>query len=51
MTNIIVCIVILAIIILALAKIYFEKKKGAKCVGCPYSQSSDGSRCRYNKRM
>ncbi len=39
MTNLIVTLVILAIISGAIAKIIIEKRKGAKCVGCPYSSS------------
>jgi len=45
MTNIIVIIVIIAILAGASAKIFSEKKKGAKCVGCPYSQVSNSSGC------
>ena len=32
---------ILLIISGAAAKIIIEKKKGAKCVGCPYSESNE----------
>lgn len=50
MTNIIVAVVILAIVIAAIAKIVIEKRKGAKCIGCPYSQTSqtDSSSCGCN---
>ena len=41
MINIIVGLVILLIISGAAAKIIIEKKKGAKCVGCPYSESNE----------
>lgn len=41
MTNIIVGFFILLIISGAVAKIIIEKKKGAKCVGCPYSESNE----------
>ena len=44
MTNIIVALVILIIISGAAAKLIIEKKKGAKCIGCPYSKS-DGNNC------
>lgn len=40
MSNIIVTIVILGIVCAAIAKIIIEKRKGAKCVGCPYSEGS-----------
>ncbi len=39
MTNLIVALVILLIISGAAAKLIIEKKKGAKCIGCPYSKS------------
>ena len=44
MENIIVGLILLTIVVIAIAKIYHEKKKGAKCVGCPYSQTKD-SKC------
>lgn len=47
MTNIIVSLVLLAIISAAIAKIIAEKKKGAKCIGCPYSKNSK-SNCSCN---
>ena len=43
MGNFIVLIIILAIVIAAIAKIVVEKRKGAKCIGCPYSKS--GGNC------
>ncbi|NLL02574.1 MAG: FeoB-associated Cys-rich membrane protein [Veillonellaceae bacterium] len=43
MTNLIVLIIILTIVIAAIAKIVIEKRKGAKCVGCPYSQTGSSS--------
>lgn len=47
MANVIVTLVLLAIISAAVAKIIIEKKKGAKCIGCPYS--GDGkSNCSCN---
>jgi len=49
MENVIVIIVILIIVAVASAKIYSEKKKGAKCVGCPYSQSGAGCNCSKTK--
>lgn len=47
MANIIVMIIILTIVMAAIYKIVIEKRKGAKCVGCPYSQT-DGSSCSCN---
>ena len=43
MANIIVTGIILAIVIAAIAKIVIEKRKGAKCVGCPYSKIGNSS--------
>lgn len=48
--DLILIIVILAIMSAASYKIYKEKKRGAKCVGCPYSQSSDGNGCNCNTK-
>jgi hypothetical protein len=47
MSNIIVILVILAIVCAAIAKIIIEKKKGAKCIGCPYGGTSK-SNCDCN---
>jgi hypothetical protein len=50
MANIIVMIIIGAIVIAAIAKIVIEKRKGAKCIGCPYSQTgSDSCSCKDSK--
>ena len=43
MSNVVVIIVLLIIIASAVRKIIIEKRKGAKCIGCPYSQSKDGN--------
>ncbi len=37
MANIIIVLILLLIGGLAVSKIVSEKKKGAKCIGCPYS--------------
>ena len=51
MTDIIVIIIILVIVIAAIAKIAIEKRKGAKCIGCPYSQTgSSNCGCNGSKR-
>lgn len=47
MANLIVALVILIIIAGAAAKIIVEKKKGAQCVGCPYSGANEDN-CSYN---
>jgi len=47
MANIMVSIIILAIVAAAIAKIVIEKRKGAKCIGCPQSQTGSSS-CRCN---
>ncbi|MFP4660773.1 MAG: FeoB-associated Cys-rich membrane protein [Halanaerobiales bacterium] len=45
MANIIVSIIILAIVAVAIAKIVIEKRKGVKCIGCPYSKGDSGCSC------
>ncbi len=51
MENIIIIIVVILILALAVGYIIREKKKGAKCVGCPHSKecasakSNVGSNC------
>ena len=42
--NLIVLAIILAIVSLAILKIVKEKKKGAKCIGCPLS-GTENSTC------
>jgi hypothetical protein len=50
MANIIVMIIIVAIVIAAIAKIVIEKRKGAKCIGCPHGQTgSDSCGCKDSK--
>lgn len=44
MANFIVALVIIAIIAMSVRKIVTEKKRGAKCVGCPYA-GSNGNSC------
>lgn len=50
MANIIVTIIILAIVIAAIVKIIIEKRKGAKCIGCPYSQKGSSCRCHDSRQ-
>ena len=45
MGNIIVLIIISTIVVGAISKIVIEKRKGANCVGCPYSHTDDESSC------
>lgn len=47
MANIVVMIIILIIVVGAVAKIVIEKRKGAKCIGCPCSKTG-GSSCGCN---
>lgn len=42
MVNVIVSLIILLIVGLSISKIVKEKRKGAKCIGCPYSGSKNG---------
>lgn len=44
MYNIIVILIILSIVTLSILKIISEKRKGSKCVGCPYS-SEKSEKC------
>lgn len=43
MENIIILLVVGLILGAAAGYIWKEKKKGVKCVGCPYAQSCGGS--------
>lgn len=50
MSNVIVALIIFAIIGASTAKIIIEKRKGVKCIGCPYSHSKDGKcNCNHSK--
>ncbi len=42
MANIAVILVLLGIITLSVRKIVIEKRKGTKCIGCPYSGKNGG---------
>ncbi len=49
MGNIILGLVILTIIGFSITKIVKEKKRGAKCIGCPYGGANDNkSNCSCN---
>ncbi len=41
MVNFIVALILIVIVAIAIRKIVVEKKKGAKCIGCPYSGSNN----------
>lgn len=43
MSDFIVIAIIVIIVGLALAYIIREKKRGAKCIGCPYAKSCGGN--------
>ncbi len=45
MTDIIVIAIVLVIVGLASIYIYKEKKKGKKCIGCPYACSCQKKNC------
>ncbi|MBB6482521.1 FeoB-associated Cys-rich membrane protein [Spirochaeta isovalerica] len=40
MANLIVSLIIISILSLSVLTIVREKRKGVKCVGCPYSKAS-----------
>lgn len=48
MTDIIIILVLVAIVGAAITKIVIEKKRGAKCIGCPSSGKSSCG-CNTNK--
>lgn len=45
MTNIVVLLVIALIVGAAILYIRREKKRGVKCVGCPYSGTCSSGKC------
>ena len=49
LADIIVIAAIVLIIGLALAYIIISKKRGKKCIGCPYSSSCGGCHCGKDK--
>ena len=48
MTNIIIVLVLIAIVALAAGYVYKEKRRGSKCIGCPYSKGCIGG-CQKEK--
>lgn len=50
MGNITVVLIILAVLSGATAKIISEKRKGTKCIGCPYGKAANGNcSCQISK--
>jgi hypothetical protein len=45
MANLIVSLVILSILSLSIAVIINEKRKGVKCIGCPYGGTNKAQNC------
>ncbi|MBO5129832.1 MAG: FeoB-associated Cys-rich membrane protein [Oscillospiraceae bacterium] len=45
MENAIIIVVVLMVIGLAVRFIYKEKKRGVKCVGCPFSETCGSGGC------
>ena len=48
MKNIIIIVILLCVVGAACAYLYKAKKRGEKCVGCPYAKQC-GSNCNGNK--
>ncbi len=48
--DIIVVIILLFAVVGALFYIYRAKKKGRKCIGCPYSEQCGKKSCSDNKK-
>ena len=45
MIDIIVILIILISLILAIRYMYIQKKKGVKCIGCPYAKNCSKKSC------
>ena len=45
MIDFIVILIILISLILAIRYIYNQKKKGVKCIGCPYAKNCSKKSC------
>ncbi len=45
MMNIVVSLIIIVIISLSITKVVKEKRKGAKCIGCPSAGSNSNCSC------
>ena len=49
MTNAVVIIILVAIAALALSYLYRAKRRGEKCIGCPYARQC-GGKCAESDR-
>ena len=47
--DLILILILTLIAVLICVYIYKQKKKGTKCIGCPYGKSCSGS-CQENKK-
>lgn len=45
MENLIVTLIIVVIVAAAAGKIIVERRKGAKCIGCPHGQACSSTDC------
>ena len=45
MKNIVVCFAIALVLALAISYIIYQKKKGNKCIGCPYAKDCGKHGC------
>ncbi len=50
MENLIIIAIVAAVILIAALYIYKEKKKGKKCIGCPYANSCNGGCSSQNQK-
>lgn len=48
MEDIIVLLILIAVVVLVLVYLYRAKKKGQKCIGCPYCNQC-GGKCNDKK--
>ena len=48
MDNLIIIILLIIIVGGAIVYIYKEKKKGVKCIGCPFAQNCSKKNCSSN---
>lgn len=49
MENIIVSGIILLILTAAISKVFIEKRKGNKCIGCPHGGKTGNCSCSHTK--
>ncbi|MBQ6815804.1 MAG: FeoB-associated Cys-rich membrane protein [Clostridia bacterium] len=46
MENIIIILIVAAVLAAAVCYIVKQKKKGSKCIGCPYAENCNKKQCR-----